>query len=239
MKNTIRTISLKSIPFLLGFLFLSLLPLKGQEILTAFTYFDLVSEQYGKIEDYETDVVFTTPSGVMEGVLYYKKPNLLRINFTKPQEQVLVVDGVTLVLYIPELRVTMTQQLKKRSATSVATIASAQGLNLLKRRYSISYMTESGSIPVPLDSGQPGSEMVVKLKLEWRSVDEGFRQIEIAVDNETKIIRRITGITAEYERIQLDFLDTLLNQGIPEGRFRYEPPNTANLYNNFLFEPEE
>ena len=239
MKNTIRTISLKSIPFLLGFLFLSLLPLKGQEILTAFTYFDLVSEQYGKIEDYETDVVFTTPSGVMEGVLYYKKPNLLRINFTKPQEQVLVVDGVTLVLYIPELRVTMTQQLKKRSATSVATIASAQGLNLLKRRYSISYMTESGSTPVPLDSGQPGSEIVVKLKLEWRSVDEGFRQIEIAVNNETKVIRRITGITAEYERIQLDFLDTLLNQGIPEGRFRYEPPNTANLSNNFLFEPEE
>lgn len=230
--------TLISLLFLLVLSFTTVPSLGAQDILTAFTYFDMVSEKYGTVEDYEADVVFTTPSETMTGVLYYKRPNLLRINFTQPKDQVLVVDGKTLVLHLPDLRVTMTQDLKKRSTTNVATLASSQGLNLLKRRYSISYLTESGSTPVALDD-TPGSDMVVNLKLEWRSVDEGFRQIELSVNNDTKLIRRIVGITAEYERVQLDFLDLLTNQGIPEGRFRYDPPKNSNLYHNFLFEPEE
>jgi hypothetical protein len=95
----------------------------------------------------------------MEGVLFYKKPNLLRINFTKPADQVLVVDGEKLVLYIPELRVIMEQRLKKRSSAGVASLASAQGLNLLKKRYSISYLTnrvpsQSLSTPSPRMAGE-------------------------------------------------------------------------------------
>jgi outer membrane lipoprotein-sorting protein len=224
---------------------LALAAVWGQEIQTAFSYFDLMSERYGSVEDYEADIVITTSSGVMEGVLFYKNPNLLRINFTKPADQVLVVDGEKLVLYIPELRVIMEQRLKKRSSAGVASLASAQGLNLLKKRYSISYLSESGSIPVPLDpvaaDGGRGSsaEMVVKFKLEWRSTDEGFRQIELCVDDKSKLIRRIVGISSEYERIQIDFLRIRTNIGIPNGRFRYDSPNTANVYNNFLFEPEE
>lgn len=220
------------------FITLSSLPIFSQEILTAISYFNSVSEQYGKVDDYEAMVVITNSSGVMEGALFYKNPNLLRINFTKPADQVLVVDGQMLTLHLPELRVTMTQQLRRRSTAGVASMASAQGLHLLSRRYSISYMTEAGSVPTPLDN-TPGSDLVVKLKLEWRSIDEGFRQIELAVDDQTKLIRRITGITPDFERVQLDFIDVMINRGIPDGRFNYESPKTANRYHNFLFEPEE
>ena len=235
---------LKNISFCIFLFIFAVFPLWSQEIQTAFSYFDQMSTQYGSVEDYEADIVITTSSGEMEGVLYYKSPNLLRINFTKPADQVLVVDGEKLVLYIPELRVVMEQQLKKRSAANVASMASSQGLNLMKKRYSISYLGEQGSIPVPLDppgTSSAGSslEPVVKLKLEWRSTDEGFRQIELSVDDKTKLIRRIVGISGEYERIQIDFIRIKTNTGIPAGRFRYESPNTANVYNNFLFEPEE
>jgi len=215
----------------------------GQEILTAEKYFDTISEIYGDIEDYQADIVITQDETVMTGVLFYKQPNLLRINFEEPEEQVLVVDGEALTIYIPEHSVIMHQPLKKRSSTTITNMASEQGLLLLKRNYSVAYLI--GPDPVPLDEPLPEEEgeipfpeMVIKMKLDWRSTDEGFRQLEISI-GENGLIRRINGVTVGYENIQFDLMNILVNQNIPDARFDYESPATANIFENFLFEPEE
>jgi outer membrane lipoprotein-sorting protein len=79
--------------------------------------------------------------------------------------------------------------------------------------------------------------MVTKLQLDWRSTTEGFRKLIISV-TETFLIRRIVGTTANYEEIQFDFEDIRLNQNLPEARFDYEAPASANMFPNFLFEQE-
>ena len=56
---------------------------------------------------------------------------------------------------------------------------------------------------------------------------------------ENGLIRRIIGVTVDYENIQFDFENILVNQNIPEARFRYDSPASANVFENFLFEPEE
>lgn len=205
----------------------------AQEIMTANNYFDSISERYGRVDDYAARLTIARDENVMAGTVYYKKPNLLRIDFSDPEEQVLAIDGELLTIYIPTHSVIMQQSIKRHSSATLASMASSQGLVLLKRNYSIAYL--AGPDPVPLD--EEGEEMVVKLKLEWRSTNEGFRQLEISV-GENGLIRRIVGITVGYETIQFDFANIIINQDIPDARFQYESPASANVFNNFLFDPE-
>ena len=204
-----------------------------ERIVTANEYLNFVSAQYGSIEDYEANVTITKGKEKMTGILYYKTPSLLRINFSNPKEQVLVVDKEKLVIYIPKYRVIMQQKLKKKGGVSGAGMASREGLRILKRNYIVSYL-ESPDF-VPLDEGS--TEMVKKLKFVWRTADEGFRQLIMSV-GEDNLIRRMVCVTADYTEMQFDFTDIKTNEGIPDTRFEYDSPASANVFENFLFEAE-
>jgi outer membrane lipoprotein-sorting protein len=206
----------------------------AQEILTAENYFDQVSARYGKIQDYTATISITQGETVMTGTLYYKNPNLLRIDFTDPEDQVLVTNGSELTIYIPKYEVILVQKLRRRSQAALASMASEQGLNLLKKNYGVAYL--SGPQLVPLEEGS--EEQVRKLKMESRSTAEGFRQIVLAIGR-TGLIRRITGVTIGYEEFVLDLTDIVVNQNIPDTRFEYDSPPYANVYNDFLFEAED
>jgi outer membrane lipoprotein-sorting protein len=206
----------------------------AQDIQTAENFFDRVAESYGEVKDYIADFSIQTEKSTMSGTLFYKSPNLLRIDFITPAEQVVVSDGEKLTVYIPQYRVIMNQTLRKRSSAALAALASQQGLHLLKRNYSVAYL--EGPAPVSLDNG--GDEKVTKLKLTWRSSDEGFRQIEMSVSPRL-IIRRMVGLTLAYQKVQFDFKNVRINQSIPDARFKYNAPATANVVENFLFDANE
>ncbi len=252
--------------FLLLFGLIQALPAQDiQEIVTASDFFDTISQRYLEIEDYQAFLTIIQEDSVMTGMLYHKRPNFLLIEFNEPEEQVIAVDGEKLIIYIPYLNVAMEQQLKpeEQQDAAVATIATGQGLELMKSRYSIAYL--DSQFPVPLEQEEEfgdeleteeeeeeeveveaptvdlekSGEMVYKLKLEWRTIDEGFRQLTLSIDEESLMIRRISGVTSGFQEVQLDFQDILVNQNLPEGKFRYESPPSANVINNFIFEPEE
>ena len=206
----------------------------AQEILTAENYLDEISARYGKIQDYSATISITQGETIMTGKMYYKNPNLLRIDFTEPEDQVLVTNGVELTIYIPKFEVILVQKLKRRSQAALANMASEQGLHLLTKNYGVAYL--SGPNFVPLEDGS--EEMVRELKLESRSTAEGFRQIVLAIGR-TGLIRRITGVTIGYEEFVLDLTDIIVNQNIPDTRFEYDSPPYANVYSDFLFEAEE
>jgi outer membrane lipoprotein-sorting protein len=127
----------------------------------------------------------------------------------------------------------MSQTLKKRSSAAVAAMASRQGLLLLKRNYSIAFFGSQNL--TPLD--EKSKEMVTKLNLTWRSSDEGFRELILSV-NAKGLIRRIEAVTVGYQKILFDFKDIRINQNIPDARFKYDPPASANVLENFLFDPD-
>ena len=216
------------------FLFIIIFPVlfcsAQEKIITAQDYLNIVSANYAGIEDYEAKVVITKDKEKMSGTLFYKSPSLLRINFSEPRNQVLVVDKEKLVIYIPKYPVIMEQKLKKRSGSSEAGLASREGLKLLKQNYAVAYL--EGQDYVPLEEGS--TEMVIKLKFVWKSASEGFRQIVMSV-GENNLIRRMVGVTSDYTKIQFDFTDIVINTGIPDARFDYDTPATANVFENFLF----
>jgi outer membrane lipoprotein-sorting protein len=206
----------------------------SQEIVTADKYLERVSERYGNIRDYEAQVNIRSGSTDMIGNLSFLDPFFLRIDFTKPAEQVLVFNGQLLTVYLPDLRAVLNQPVastRRTSGVAGASMASAQGLQLLRRGYVPAFV--SGPEPVPLDERE--RETVVKLRLTRRLASEGYREIILSINPETLLIRRIEGRTIADVLVRFDFLNVRTNVGIPELRFAYDSPASANLYNNFLF----
>ncbi|MDR2432967.1 MAG: outer membrane lipoprotein carrier protein LolA [Treponema sp.] len=211
--------------------------LSGQEIITAERYLETVAERYGAVKDYEANIVILSGGTEMTGNVSHLSPSFLRIDFVRPAEQVIVFNGELMTVYLPEYRVVLNQAITqtRRSSSSGASLASAQGLTLLRRNYVPSFVT--GPAPSPLDAGS--QERVVKLRLTRRSVSEGFREIILSIDPETQLIRRIEGQTIAESLVRFDFSNIRINQGIPEQRFIYDSPASANMRNNFLFQDAE
>lgn len=206
-------------------------------LLPAAQFFDRMAEEYGRIQDYVAEVTINSEGREMRGTLYYAEPDKIRIDFREPEGQILVSDGEMLKIHIPQFNVTLQQELRGRQTVGgtegMAGLASERGLNLLRRNYSIAY--QQSPAPVPLDENS--SEMVVNLRLNWRSPNEGYRQLVLSVDENYRI-RRIVGVTANYREIEFDFRNVRVNDNIPASRFDYEPPSSANRYHNFLFDRE-
>ena len=201
---------------------------------TATSFFEQVSERYKTIKDYTADLVITRGDIVQTAKVWYKSPNLLRLDFEEPRGMVMAVDGEQLQVWVPDYSVTFAQSLKNNSQAGLASITSSSGLELIRKYYTISYDPAPGR--VPLDPGS--SEEVIKIKAQWKSNNEGFRKLKISVDADTRVIRRITGITTTNDAITFDFTNVILNPDIPDARFQYESPPTGNTIENFLFDPE-
>jgi outer membrane lipoprotein-sorting protein len=220
--------------FLLG---LPVFPAFSQEIVTAEQYLKNVSDRYSLIKDYEALLSIRSGNTRMRGTVSHLSPSFLRIDFSEPAEQVIVFNGELLTVYLPGYRAVLNQAItpSRRPAAGGAALASAQGLTMLRRTYIPSVVV--GPDPVPLEEGS--GEMGVKLRLTRRSISEGFRELILSVDGESGLIRRIEGRTIAEAQLRFDFTGVKVNQGIPEQRFIYDSPASANLYNNFLFRDVE
>ncbi len=204
-------------------------PLFAQSITTASAYFKTISEYYSTIKDYEANFEIKVEKQETAGRLSFKAPDLLRLDYTNPEEQVICYNGDTLTIYLPDSAAVLQQNITRD--TGVEALTTPQGLSLLSRYYTVAY--ETGQKAEPLEDGS--DEMVVKFILTRKSASEAFRYINIAVSEQTKLIRRMEAVTPKGEVIMFDFYDYVLNQGITDQRFIYDPPSSANNYNNFLF----
>ena len=203
-------------------------PAFSQSILTASEFFKSVSDHYGKIQDYEADTqIIVGNGGVMKGKASFKRPEMLRIDFSQPNGQTILFNGETLVIYLPGSSAILQQTVSGSGAAA----ATPEGLSLMRRYYTVAY--ESGQTPVPLEDGS--SEMVVNLILRRRSASEAFSKMLLSVDPDTLLIRRIVATTPANLDYVFYFSGYNLNSGMSDQRFIYDPPSSANNYNNFLF----
>ncbi len=218
-------------------------PLFAQNTITTVdTFFSSVSEVYAGLRDYSADITISytgqtsADSEVMRGRVSYKSPELLRIDFSSPAEQTIVFDGSVLTVYLPApYNAVLTQAVNPAESGNIgaggASLATPEGLSLMRRYYSIAY--ETGPDPVPLEEGS--RVRVIALSLARRSTTEMFRTMRLLVDYDSKLIRRVEADTITGTRIVFTFSNYSLNQGIPDARFVYDSPSSANVYDNFLF----
>jgi len=203
----------------------------AQSITTASAYFKTISEYYGSIKDYEVDFQIKVDKTESSGKLSFKAPDLLRMDYTIPEEQVICFNGDMLTIYLPGPDAVLQQQVSPGSTGGAVTAATPQGLSLMSRYYTVAY--ETGQEAEPLEEGS--DEMVVKFILTRKSASEEFRYIKIAVVEKTKLIRRVEAVTPQGTTFIFDFDNYVLNQNLTEQRFIYDAPSSADNYNNFLF----
>jgi outer membrane lipoprotein-sorting protein len=217
----------------LAVLFITAAAAFGQDIVTPAAFLDRAAKRFNEIKDYQADVTISggQDEDSMAGKLVYKSPNKIRIDFTRPREQVLCSNGELLTVYVPRYSYVLEQKLQKHSESTLSLMASSRELAYLKTHYSAAYVV--GPEPVPLDDGS--RELVTKLKFQSLSVD-GFRRLEIAFDRNL-MIRRVTGSTGARTMV-MDIRNVRTNQGVPDARFDYRSPASANVYRNFLYEAE-
>ena len=202
----------------------------AQNITTASAYFKTISEYYGSIKDYEVDFEIKVDKDESAGKLSYKAPDLVRMDYTNPEEQVIVFNGSMLTIYLPGSNAILQQDVNT-SGNNAHTVATPQGLALLSRYYTVAYETSQNAEPLDEES----DEMVIKFMLTRKTASEAFRSIKICVNEQTKLIRRVEAVTPKGENFIFDFYDYKLNQNITDQRFIYDAPSSANNYNNFLF----
>lgn len=202
----------------------------AQAITTASAYFKTISDYYATLKDYEADFDIRADKQDMSGKVSYKKPDLLRLDFTSPADQVIVFNGDMLTVYLPDNSAVLQQSVKSEGGNA-ANLNTAQGLSLLSRYYVVAY--EKGQDPEELGDGS--TEKVVKLVLNRRNSSEAFRYIKLAINAETKLIRRVEAVTSHGESFVFNFTGYKLNQELSDQRFVYDPPSSANNYSNFLF----
>ena len=202
----------------------------AQNITTASAYFKTISEYYGSIKDYEVDFEIKVDKEESAGKLSYKAPDLVRMDYTNPEEQVIVFNGDMLTIYLPGSNAILQQDVST-SGNSANSLATPQGLALLSRYYTVAYETSQNAEPLDEES----DERVIKFMLTRKTASEAFRSIKICVNEQTKLIRRVEAVTPKGENFIFDFYDYKLNQNITDQRFIYDAPSSANNYNNFLF----
>lgn len=205
--------------------------LAAQTITTASAYFKTISEYYATLKDYEVDFEITVEKNESAGRLSFKAPDLLRMDYTNPEEQVICFNGDMLTIYLPESSAVLQQQVSTEGSSNAAGLSTPQGLSLMSRYYTVAY--ETGQTAEPLDEGS--DEMVVKFILTRKSAAEAFRYIKVAVNEQTKLIRRVEAVTPKGEEFIFNFYDYKLNQDLTDQRFIYDAPSSANNYNNFLY----
>jgi outer membrane lipoprotein-sorting protein len=205
----------------------------AQQILTANEFFDTVAANYASIEDYTAEYVWRDENGTMRGTLTYKRPDMIRIDFSEPEDQWLVLNSEELMVYVPAYDVVLQQDVREQVGDQAASLASEQGLALMRRNYDIAYL--EGPEPVPLD--EDSEVFVTQLRLDRKQVTEGFRELVLSVD-EDGFIRRIDGTKVDWEEVQMELSDIQINQRISDQVFEEDPDASASVNENFLYDPE-
>ncbi|MFP4510628.1 MAG: LolA family protein [Spirochaetaceae bacterium] len=210
----------------------------AQQIETASQFLQRLSEEYAGFEDYMADIVFTTENERMEGTLYHRRPDLLNIEFTRPDEQFIITDGEYLRVHVPSLNTTLTQRLRT-SADAPGGIATAEGLALLQRNFSVAFQSSPDFVGVNstgnfIEPVGPDTE-VINLRFDTSTPEEGYRQLIVSVNADYRI-RRIVGTTVDLDRVQFDFTNVRVNRGLPDSRFEYVAPPASSTFEDFLFD---
>lgn len=224
----------KSTLTILVFLALSAPLALPQEILSAESFFDSVSSAFNGIADYSAAIQIASGKSVSSGTIYYKSPFYVRIDFSSPKGQVMAIDGEKLTIYLPDQAVALVQKYRKKAPTEAQALASKQGLAMLRANYGVAFFSTPGY--VPLDEGS--KEEVVKLKLTPKSSGAPFSQIVMSVGRDN-MIRRMDATLTGGEKFVMDFTGLRTNMNIPDSRFQYDPPPSANVQEDFLFDSSE
>lgn len=206
------------------------LNLNDEYIETATDFLDRMADVYGNVSDIVADISIINSETKFNGTIFVKSPNLMRINFINPRGQVINNNGQDFYIYIHAQNVALHQKKKSISEANADVFLTKNGLHLLSKNYLISYLDKPEFI---LFKSNPQIK-ILKLKLTWKNTSQNFRELVLFV-GENFLIHKVEAISYNREKLSFSFSNFEINKGIPLSRFEYDPPPTAHVIDDFLF----
>lgn len=185
-----------------------------------------MAEKFALIEDYTADFEWVNGSVNYYGRIQYKKSDKILLNFEEPEEQVIVSNGSTLYIYLPNLKIVAQQALKEGSESTILIAASESGLEKLLDEYSFSFYDTS--LPQPFRN-----ITAYHLALDQKTAKVGFKKMDIWV-SDTGLILQSNGSSQSGINVSLTFLNIKLNTELPDYIFDFEVPTDAQIIRNII-----
>ncbi|UCB47269.1 MAG: outer membrane lipoprotein carrier protein LolA [Spirochaetota bacterium] len=226
------------IGFLYPLLFIILLttsPLFAQEEIDTDLDINIVSindikmsmtDMFNSIDDYTADFNWINGDVSYLGVIKYKKPDKILLEFDEPEEQKIVSNGNVLYIYIPYLKVVAQQSLSESTESMILSTASESGLSKLFDEYSFSFYGTSTLQPF-------GGTNAYHLKLNQKRPKVGFKQMDFWV-SEDGLILQSNGVSPNEVEVSLTFSNIRLNEELPDYIFDFEVPADAQIIRNII-----
>ena len=178
---------------------------------------------YQTMRDYQAD--FTQETKIKayprpqksSGKVYYKKPDKMRWDYSKPEKKEIVTDGETLWMHTPSLNQVMKVDFEATSQSKVAS-AFLSGMGNLKRDFDMT-----------LDkTAEPGKDY--RVVLVPKSGAESVKTLILTVDRKSFNIKK-TELTDIYDNLTVVILtDFRVNVGFKDARFNFTPPEGVEIF---------
>ncbi len=171
-----------------------------------------VTKRYKALDDFRADVVVATSSPYMgetsssAGVLYARRPNLVRVEFREPVRQTVVFDGEYMYVYAAG----GTQVLRYAGGGLSYLADLPQTLDNLSDDYDVELAAETGG--------------AYELHLDAKSEPAPFPEIRMWVDRERLVAVRADFYDAARNCTSYRFSAYEFNPGLPVSLFSFEVP---------------
>lgn len=182
-------------------------------------------ENSKEINSFIADFSYTSVQGNTKisytGVLYYKKPNLIKLKFAFPKDQQIILNGKELYVYLPNLDVVLKKIIKGNEETEGITSLYPTSLNRLKAMYNFTF---------PADGYKFENGYIFYL---IPTVPTNYKWMKIWVQ-ENGLIRKIEAETLLKETVSLTLTYTKINVPIPMTEFVFITPATSLVLTEVL-----
>jgi outer membrane lipoprotein carrier protein len=176
-----------------------------------------LQQRYDQVRDFSASFVQTTTGGVIriksqvgEGTVMVKKPGKMRWDYTKPEKQLLVSDGVKVYDYDPVTRETNVDDVPSDDQAPTAALFLAGKGNIL-RDFKVS----------TVESPVKGT---LALRLDPRKPDPDYEYLVVAFDSSSYQIRGLKTRDSQGGETTIVFSNIKQNTNIPDKTFQFVQP---------------
>ncbi len=183
----------------------------------------MLQESYENTNDVTADFIQKTWAAgarkpvVAQGIVYFKRPCLMRWEYEKPSPQLIVTSGKEVYVY-------------EKDANQVMILSRRQ---FLSSEISRAFFLGKGDLEryfhVKMD-GPPGKDQEWSLLLVPRKPVPQVKSMRLLLDPVSHLVKEVSIEDQLGGRTHLVFSRIRLNQGLPDSLFEFEPPENIEIY---------
>lgn len=177
-------------------------------------YYDATKDLRAKFEQ-QLDSPSRAPSKA-SGDVWLKKPGKMRWDYATPEKKLMVSDGATLWVYVPDDEQAYKQDLKGNALPAQVSFLLGEGK--LDKEFDASLTKVEGLAPDE-----------IALKMVPKVGTTAYRYLVFVVDAKSGQVRRTIIYGQDGSTNRLSFLDVQQNKGVEDGKFKFSPPSGTHI----------